>query len=37
MRRPERAMRTTSDLFTGMSREIDKDLWFLEAHLYAKR
>jgi len=27
----------TSDLFTGMSREIDKDLWFLEAHLYAKR
>jgi starvation-inducible DNA-binding protein len=27
----------TSDLFTGMSREIDKDLWFLEAHLYRKR
>jgi starvation-inducible DNA-binding protein len=27
----------TSDLFTGMSREIDKDLWFLEAHLYTKR
>ena len=27
----------TSDLFTGMSREIDKDLWFLEAHLHAKR
>jgi starvation-inducible DNA-binding protein len=27
----------TSDLFTGMSREIDKDLWFLEAHLYAKQ
>lgn len=26
----------TSDLFTGMSREIDKDLWFLEAHLQAK-
>ena len=27
----------TSDLFTGISREIDKDLWFLEAHLQAKR
>jgi starvation-inducible DNA-binding protein len=27
----------TSDLFTGISREIDKDLWFLEAHLYVKR
>ena len=27
----------TSDLFTGISREIDKDLWFLEAHLHAKR
>ena len=27
----------TSDLFTGLSREIDKDLWFLEAHLHAKR
>jgi starvation-inducible DNA-binding protein len=27
----------TSDLFTGISREIDKDLWFLEAHLYKKR
>jgi starvation-inducible DNA-binding protein len=27
----------TADLFTGMSREIDKDLWFLEAHLHAKR
>src|ERR1700743_1353404 len=24
----------TSDLFTGLSREIDKDLWFLEAHLH---
>jgi len=23
----------TSDLFTGLSREIDKDLWFLEAHM----
>jgi starvation-inducible DNA-binding protein len=27
----------TSDLFTGISREIDKNLWFLEAHLYTKR
>jgi starvation-inducible DNA-binding protein len=27
----------TSDLFTGISREIDKDLWFLEAHLHAKQ
>jgi starvation-inducible DNA-binding protein len=27
----------TSDLFTGISREIDKDLWFLEAHLHAPR
>ena len=26
----------TSDLFTGISRETDKSLWFLEAHLYAK-
>jgi starvation-inducible DNA-binding protein len=27
----------TSDLFTGVSREVDKDLWFLEAHLHANR
>jgi starvation-inducible DNA-binding protein len=27
----------TSDLFTGISRETDKSLWFLEAHLYEKR
>ena len=27
----------TSDLFTGISRETDKTLWFLEAHLYEKR
>jgi starvation-inducible DNA-binding protein len=27
----------TSDLFTGISRETDKNLWFLEAHLYAAR
>jgi starvation-inducible DNA-binding protein len=24
---------TTADLFTQLSRELDKDLWFLEAHL----
>lgn len=23
----------TSDLFTGVSRQVDKDLWFIEAHL----
>ena len=27
----------TSDLFTGISRDTDKYLWFLEAHLHAKR
>jgi len=27
----------SSDLFTQISRETDKDLWFLEAHLHAKR
>jgi starvation-inducible DNA-binding protein len=27
----------TADLLTGISREIDKYLWFLEAHLQAKR
>jgi starvation-inducible DNA-binding protein len=27
----------TSDLFTGISRETDKNLWFLEAHSYTKR
>ncbi len=26
----------TADVFTGISRETDKDLWFLEAHLHAK-
>jgi starvation-inducible DNA-binding protein len=25
--------RDTADLFTGVSRQIDKDLWFVEAHL----
>jgi starvation-inducible DNA-binding protein len=24
----------TADLFTGVSRQIDKDLWFVEAHLH---
>ena len=28
--------RDTSDLFTGMSREVDKNLWLLEAHLHAQ-
>lgn len=27
----------TSDLFTGISRDVDKYLWFLEAHLVTKR
>ena len=27
----------TADLFTGISRESDKSLWFLEAHRHAKR
>ncbi|HVN44252.1 MAG TPA: DNA starvation/stationary phase protection protein Dps [Steroidobacteraceae bacterium] len=27
----------SADLFTGVSRETDKYLWFLEAHLHAKR
>jgi starvation-inducible DNA-binding protein len=27
----------SADLFTGISRAADKDLWFLEAHLHAKR
>ena len=27
----------TSDLFTGISREIDKQLWFLESHLQPHR
>jgi len=25
----------TADLFTEISRQIDKDLWFIEAHLQA--
>jgi DNA-binding ferritin-like protein len=27
----------TADLFTGISRDLDRQLWFLEAHLHAKR
>lgn len=27
----------TADLFTQVSRDVDKDLWFLEAHLQGKR
>jgi starvation-inducible DNA-binding protein len=27
----------TADLFTGVSRDVDKYLWFLEAHLRGKR
>jgi starvation-inducible DNA-binding protein len=27
----------TSDLYTGISRDVDKYLWFLEAHLQSKR
>jgi starvation-inducible DNA-binding protein len=27
----------TADLFTGISRDSDKYLWFLEAHLHGKR
>ena len=26
----------TADLFTGISRDLDKYLWFLEAHLQDK-
>jgi starvation-inducible DNA-binding protein len=27
----------TADLFTGVSRDVDKYLWFLEAHLQDRR
>lgn len=27
----------TADVFTGISRETDKQLWFVEAHLFADR
>ena len=29
----ELADKDTADLFTGVSRDLDKSLWFLEAHL----
>lgn len=29
----EASDKDTADLFTGISRQLDKDLWFLEAHL----
>jgi starvation-inducible DNA-binding protein len=27
----------TADLFTGISREVDKYLWFVEAHIFSKK
>ena len=27
----------TADLVTGIARDLDKQLWFLEAHLHARR
>jgi starvation-inducible DNA-binding protein len=32
-----RGDRDTADLFTEISRQVDKDLWFLEAHLQGER
>ena len=32
-----RGDKDTADLFTEISREIDKDVWFLEAHLHGER
>jgi starvation-inducible DNA-binding protein len=29
----EAADKNTADLFTGISRQMDKDLWLIEAHL----
>ena len=31
------AITVLTDLLTGISRDNDKYLWFLEAHLHAKR
>lgn len=28
------ADKDTADLFTEISRQVDKDVWFLEAHLH---
>lgn len=27
----------TADMFTGISRDTDKNLWFVEAHLQAEK
>ena len=32
-----RGDKATADLFTEISREVDKDVWFLEAHLHGER
>ena len=32
-----RGDKDTADLFTEISREVDKDVWFLEAHLHGER
>lgn len=32
-----RGDKDTADLFTEISRQVDKDLWFLEAHLQGER
>ena len=32
-----RGDKDTADLFTEISREVDKDVWFLEAHLHGDR
>ena len=31
-----RGDKDTADLFTEISREVDKDVWFLEAHLHGE-
>ena len=33
----ELADKDTADLFTGISRGVDKNLWFVEAHIQAKK
>ena len=32
-----RGDKATADLFTEISRQVDKDVWFLEAHLHSDR